>query len=94
MAWPYDTQRWLKLREKKLAEMPFCAVCTGYQDLEVHHVVPITDDERESRDAKAGYPVLDLLEVLCKSCHSLRTRGVSTPAQKAAQEWAQFLTGD
>lgn len=92
--WPYSTNRWRSLRAAKLALMPVCESCGGYQDLEVHHRDGLTVDDRESRNEERGFPPPALLKVYCKNCHAKITRGVSKRELTASHDWAAFIYGD
>ena len=91
MAWPYNTRRWKDVREQKLARDPVCELCGSYMDLEIHHDVPITEDQRRARDEQAAYPDVVLLTVLCKSCHTRETKGVDDKEQLIQAGWSDFL---
>jgi 5-methylcytosine-specific restriction protein A len=69
--WPYNTQRWQRLRKLKLQLNPLCETCLKQRRIEpavaVDHIVAI----------KAGgtaYPPLDDLRSECASCHNRKTR--------------------
>jgi 5-methylcytosine-specific restriction enzyme A len=70
--WPYNTQRWQKLRRQKLQLNPLCEDCLKRQlvipAVAVDHFFPI----RSGGDA---YPPLDQLTSLCIPCHNYKTRG-------------------
>jgi 5-methylcytosine-specific restriction protein A len=76
--WPYNTQRWLRLRREKFRKHPLCEACLQVGRLEpatvVDHRVPI----------KAGgdpFPAFDQLASLCARCHNTKTR-----AEQAGEE--------
>lgn len=82
--WPYNTQRWQRLRKLKLQENPLCEACLQrYQRVEpaiaVDHIVPVK--------APGGmpYPPLSGLRSLCTRCHNHKTRyeqlGVAAPVK-------------
>ena len=91
MTWPYRTERWRALRNAVLALQPVCEACGSCKKLEVHHVNPITEHEREYRIESAAYPPPSLLRVYCKSCHSRVTGGATDRELEQAQKWAEFL---
>jgi len=70
--WPYNTQKWQRLRKAKLAMDPLCQQCqqdgrvTAAQH--VDHVKPIN----QGGDAWN----IEGLRSLCASCHSRKTRHV------------------
>ena len=70
--WPYNTQRWQRLRRLKLRTNPLCEACLkDYQRLEpataVDHIAPISTGGE-------AYPALGELRSLCASCHNTKTR--------------------
>ena len=70
--WPYNTQRWQRLRKLKLATSPLCETCLQqYQRIEpataVDHIIAIKADGEP-------YPALDRLRSQCTSCHNRKTR--------------------
>ena len=94
MAWPYNSPRWRDIREQKLARDPVCEMCGSYTDLEIHHVVRITEEQRRKRCQKAAFPSVDRLETLCESCHSMLTKGVPEEERIIRAEWHNFLRGE
>jgi 5-methylcytosine-specific restriction endonuclease McrA len=66
-AWPYNTQRWQRLRAAHLSGEPCCRYCTELglttPATVVDHVVPIR--ERKDLAFDAGN-----LQSLCESCHN------------------------
>jgi 5-methylcytosine-specific restriction endonuclease McrA len=69
--WPYNTQRWQRLRRLKLQTATLCQLCLQQGRIEpavaVDHMRPI----------KAGgeaFPALDKLMSCCASCHNSKTR--------------------
>jgi 5-methylcytosine-specific restriction enzyme A len=70
--WPYNSQRWQRLRRAKLQRNPLCEDCLMRQlvipAVAVDHFMPI----RSGGDA---FPPLDELTSLCVSCHNYKTRG-------------------
>ena len=91
--WPYRTTRWKELRETKLASSPVCERCSTWQDLHVHHRQPLTLDERIEQDESAGFPAIDDLETLCRSCHSVETNSPSKNGYVHRAEWRDFAGG-
>ena len=89
--WPYGTKRWHELRALKLAKQPVCEMCGEDQFLQVHHVEPLTVQDRFNRYEPKGYPPLSRLSVLCRDCHSVTTkhRNTNTETQIRA-DWAAF----
>lgn len=69
--WPYNTQRWQRLRKLKLQQNPLCETC-----LQQQRIVPATVVDHVIA-VKAGgdpYPALDKLCSQCASCHNRKTR--------------------
>lgn len=70
--WPYNTQRWQRLRRAKLQQNPLCEDCLKRQLVipaeAVDHFMPI-------RNGGDAFPPLDQLSSLCISCHNYKTRG-------------------
>jgi 5-methylcytosine-specific restriction enzyme A len=70
--WPYNTQRWQRLRRAKLRQNPLCEDCLKRQlvipAVAVDHFFPI----RAGYDA---FPPLNQLTSLCIPCHNYKTRG-------------------
>lgn len=68
--WPYNTTKWAKLREAKLAETPLCEICARRDEIEpavaVDHFKPI-------REGGSPFPPLSGLLALCLSCHNEKT---------------------
>jgi 5-methylcytosine-specific restriction protein A len=69
--WPYNTQRWQRLRRQKLQQHPLCEAC-----LQLGHIEPaVAVDHRTPINAGgAPYPPLEKLASLCASCHNAKTR--------------------
>ena len=69
--WPYNTQRWQKLRRRKLRQQPLCERCEAQGKLtpaqDVDHIKPISNGGE-------AFPALDGLAALCHSCHAVKTR--------------------
>lgn len=91
MPWPYSDPRWASLREDKLAKEPVCEICGDYNKLEVHHVNPLTPQQRARKDEKAGLPPLKKLQVLCKTCHSVITASGSNTEATTRARWDALL---
>jgi 5-methylcytosine-specific restriction enzyme A len=72
--WPYNTQRWLRLRRMKLAVNPLCEPCLNQQRIvpavAVDHIIAVKAPGGEA------YPALDRLMSCCASCHNRKTRVV------------------
>ena len=70
-AWPYNTQRWQRLRKLKLQVNPLCEVCLNEgritSAVAVDHIVPVS---------KGGdpYPPLHHMDLCCSPCHNRKTR--------------------
>lgn len=68
----YNTRRWKRLRELKLAEQPLCEVCLANgkvkQADDVHHVKSFVGlvDKAERLALAFDY---DNLQSICKACH-------------------------
>lgn len=71
--WPYNTQRWLRLRKFKLRQHPLCQAC-----LDVGRIEPATTVDHVTAIKAGGdpYPPLDRLRSMCESCHNRKTRHV------------------
>jgi 5-methylcytosine-specific restriction protein A len=69
--WPYNTQRWQRLRRRKLQEHPLCEAC-----LRVGRIEPATAVDHRLAIAAGGdqYPPLADLASLCARCHNAKTR--------------------
>lgn len=91
--WPYNTERWKKLRAAKLALNPVCEACGAHVALECHHSIPLTEHQREYRDERAGFPPPALLRTYCKPCHSRVTCGSSSRELTESRKWDLFLEG-
>ena len=93
--WPYDTERWRRLRleiiEARGGRCEECGAHDGNATLEVHHAVPLTKADRLAKDAARGFPHPVHLQLLCKSCHGQITRGVSKPERKRRRSWRAFI---
>lgn len=77
--WPYNTQRWMRLRELKFQESPLCEICLQqYAEVVpaevVDHRIPISKDGRKERRAAEAFPPLDQLASLCARHHNEKTR--------------------
>lgn len=74
--WPYNTSRWSKLREAKLAEKPLCEICQRRGIVEpavaVDHFVAI-------RHGGDPFPPLSGLLSLCVACHNEKTASFDKP---------------
>lgn len=68
--WPYSTQRWQRLRRKKLARDPLCQACEalghGTPAEHVDHITAISN-------GGAPFPPCDRLMSLCPECHNRKT---------------------
>jgi 5-methylcytosine-specific restriction endonuclease McrA len=71
--WPYNTQRWQRLRRMKLRVNPLCELCLKQNRIvpavAVDHIVPVKAPGGEA------FPALDWLMSMCASCHNRKTRG-------------------
>jgi 5-methylcytosine-specific restriction enzyme A len=71
--WPYNTQRWQRLRRMKLRENPLCEPCLKQKRIvpavAVDHIIPV-----KARGGQA-FPALDWLMSCCAACHNRKTRG-------------------
>jgi 5-methylcytosine-specific restriction endonuclease McrA len=76
--WPYDTQRWQRLRLLKLAEHPLCEACLQDGEVKpaevVDHRRPISERGRQERSILEAFPPLEDLASLCASHHNQKTR--------------------
>jgi 5-methylcytosine-specific restriction enzyme A len=77
--YPYNTQRWLRVRKRQLMREPLCCACHAHGLIvvasEVDHVSPI----------KSGGAVFDPnnLQSLCKRHHSMKTNN----DDKTGKQW-------
>jgi hypothetical protein len=60
------SMRWPGVRRKHLKDHPTCAVCGGRKKIEVHHVVPFSQDRTKELDADNLISLCDHLR-----CHLL-----------------------
>jgi 5-methylcytosine-specific restriction protein A len=71
-SWPYNTQRWQRLRRIKLQYNPLCETCLKQGRIEpantVDHIVAVKAPGGEA------YPPLERLRSQCTSCHNRKTR--------------------
>ena len=90
--WPYSTARWRNLRVRKLnRDGARCEGCGTGSRLQVHHVRPLTTEQRKERNEAAGFPSLDELPTLCIQCHSDITSGVEPHERRRRAQWRTFL---
>ena len=77
--WPYNTQRWQRLRRMKLQEDPLCKLC-----LDANRVEPATVVDHLVAINKGGdpFPPLYALLSLCASCHNTKTRVIEQLGRK------------
>jgi 5-methylcytosine-specific restriction enzyme A len=77
--WPYNTQRWQRLRKHKLQQQPLCELC-----LDGGLVVPANTVDHLVAIKKGGdpFPPLYALLSLCASCHSTKTRQIEQLGRK------------
>ena len=61
---PYNGE-WRKVRDKFLAEHPYCVVCGRYATV-VDHVIPLSKGGTHDGEKQA----------MCRSCHSRKTASV------------------
>jgi 5-methylcytosine-specific restriction protein A len=68
--WPYTTQRWQRLRKRKLQEHPLCQSC-----LQLGRIEPAAVVDHRVRISGGGdpFPALDQLASLCARCHNAKT---------------------
>jgi 5-methylcytosine-specific restriction enzyme A len=73
-SWPYNTQRWQRLRKLKMQENPLCETCLQ----QYQRIVPATvvDHILAIKAGGEPYPPLDRLRSQCASCHNTKTRHV------------------
>jgi len=68
----YHSKLWRQARQQKLhKDMYTCHDCGGTAR-EVHHIIPLADDNIENYEISLNQ---DNLMSLCKECHSKRTAG-------------------
>ena len=93
-SWPYNTRRWLQLREKIITDRgAACEDCGRDGRLDIHHVEGLTDRDREERNERAGFPDPAKLRLLCASCHSMVTLGIPEGERNRRRDWRQFIDG-
>lgn len=67
----YNSQKWRKLRERKLLDMPFCERC-GLEALvpteDIHHITPISTGTTLLEMQTLCYDYANLMSV-CRACH-------------------------
>ena len=69
--WPYNTQRWQRLRRHKLRACPVCEAC-----FRVGLIEPAVAVDHRAPIKRGGdpFPHLDQLASLCEGCHNAKTR--------------------
>jgi 5-methylcytosine-specific restriction endonuclease McrA len=77
--WPYNTQKWARLRKQKLQRETLCQICLSdcgeiVPAEVVDHWTPISKRGRKERLAAEAFPALDRLAALCESHHNQKTR--------------------
>lgn len=74
--WPYNTSKWARLREAKLAETPLCEICARRglteEAIAVDHFQPVNQGGHP-------FPPLTGLLSLCLSCHNEKTAAFDRP---------------
>lgn len=92
--WPYNTDRWAKLRAEVIFEAGgACSECgTGRKRLDIHHINRLTSKQIKERDEKAAFE--SPLKVLCVSCHSMITSGVVKSERLRRSKWRAFINGE
>lgn len=68
--WPYNTQRWQRLRRKKLARDPLCQACEALGHGTPAHAV---DHIKAIRNGGPAFPTIDRLLSLCQTHHTQKT---------------------
>jgi 5-methylcytosine-specific restriction protein A len=69
--WPYNTQRWQRLRRLKLRQQPTCEYCRP------HTTTAATEVDHRQAINDGGDPwAMSNLVSSCKPCHSRKTRHV------------------
>lgn len=68
--WPYNTQRWQRLRKAKLARQPLCEDCRACGIVTPANVA---DHINPVRLGGPAFPPIDGLRSLCASCHGAKT---------------------
>jgi len=58
------TARYKKLRKRIVRERKYCRNCKATKDLQIHHVIKISQEPAKAFDA-------DNIILLCKRCHQL-----------------------
>jgi 5-methylcytosine-specific restriction enzyme A len=69
--WPYNTQRWQRLRRHKLRAHPLCEACLQVGRIEPAEVV---DHRTPIKRGGDPFPELEQLASLCAGCHNGKTR--------------------
>ena len=72
----YNSARWQRAREAKLAECPFCERCTREWARHVHHIVPLKRCTPQQQTAH------DNLMSLCPGCHTIIERELAAEGAK------------
>ena len=62
----YNSRRWWKLRDKKLWDTPYCALCNTTFKLQVDHII-------EHNDNEYLFTNWANLQVLCERCHGYKS---------------------
>lgn len=76
--WPYNTQRWQRLRRAKLSAEPLCEVCQQGGRLIPANTV---DHNVAINDGGDPFPPLDGLTSMCAPCHTRKTSHVEVHRQ-------------
>lgn len=80
---PYNTQRWKRLRLSKLQAQPLCEQCR--QD-GITTPANVVDHVQPIRHGGDPFPALDGLASLCASCHGAKTaRGIEAGAVRTSR---------
>lgn len=90
-SWPYNTSKWARLREAKLAETPLCEICARRGEIEgavaVDHFTPINQ-------GGDPFPALAGLLSLCINCHNEKTAGFDKPGGQSFRRRFKGFSAD
>jgi 5-methylcytosine-specific restriction enzyme A len=73
-AWPYNTQRWQRLRRMKLQVNPLCETCLRQQPPRIEPATTVDHLVAVKAPGGEAYPPLSRLRSQCTSCHNRKTR--------------------
>jgi 5-methylcytosine-specific restriction endonuclease McrA len=85
--WPYNTQRWQRLRRLKLRENPLCELCL---DSGVVEAATVVDHLVAIKKGGEPFPPLYAMLSLCAPCHSTKTRVIEQLGRKISRAWLRY----